>query len=96
MQCNGIEGLIKEGSEMIHENVLPEEKDAGLIAAAQRVEHYEIAGYGTVATYAELLGVMSRRENCFRKPWEEEVETDETLTDLAEAINVEAGYETIG
>ena len=55
-KCRGMEGLIEEGSEMIEEDREPEELDAGLIAAAQRVEHYEIAGYGCVRTYANLLG----------------------------------------
>ncbi len=51
-----MEGLVKEGKEAIDENDTPEVKDVALIAAAQRVEHYEIAGYGTVRTYAELMG----------------------------------------
>ena len=51
-KCKGMEGLIKEGSEMIAEELAPEELDAGLISATQRVEHYEIAGYGCVSTYA--------------------------------------------
>src|ERR1700677_450964 len=55
-KCKGMEGLIKEGGEMIAEDPAPEELDAGLISAAQRVEHYEIAGYGCVSTYAKLLG----------------------------------------
>jgi ferritin-like metal-binding protein YciE len=93
-KCKGMEGLIKEGSEMIDEDVVPEERDAGLIAAAQRVEHYEIAGYGTVATYAQLLGDEQARE-LLQETLQEEEETDETLTELAEAINVEAA-ETIG
>lgn len=53
--CSGMEGLIKEGSELIAENLDPEELDAGLIAAAQHVEHYEMAGYGCVRSYARLL-----------------------------------------
>src|SRR6202050_5181381 len=55
-KCKGMEGLIKEGAEMIEEDPAPEELDAGLISAAQRVEHYEMAGYGCVGTYAKLLG----------------------------------------
>src|ERR1700694_2254545 len=54
-KCKGMEGLIKEGAEMIEEAPAPEELDAGLISAAQRVEHYEIAGYGCVSTYAKIL-----------------------------------------
>ena len=87
--CNGIEGLIEEGSEMIDEDPEAEELDAGLIGAAQRVEHYEIAGYGCVRTYAKLLG-----ENIAVKILEqtlnEEKETDTKLSKLAESINVEA------
>jgi ferritin-like metal-binding protein YciE len=93
-KCKGMEGLIKEGSEMIHEDVVPEEKDAGLIAAAQRVEHYEIAGYGTVATYAELLGDEQAQE-LLQATLDEEKETDEKLTQLSESINIDAA-ETIG
>src|SRR5450631_3599464 len=55
-KCKGMEGLIKEGAEMIEEDPGPEELDAGLISAAQHVEHYEIAGYGCVKAYATLLG----------------------------------------
>src|ERR1700733_1354177 len=55
-KCKGMEGLIKEGAEMIEEDPTPEELDAGLISAAQRVEHYEMAGYGCVGNYAKVLG----------------------------------------
>ena len=55
-KCKGMEGIVVEGAEMIEEEAENEVKDAGLIAAAQRVEHYEMAGYGTARTYAELLG----------------------------------------
>ncbi len=55
-KCKAMQGLIEEGSEMMEENGEPEVIDAGLIAAAQRVEHYEMAGYGTVRTYAQTLG----------------------------------------
>ena len=55
-KCKGMEGIVAEGAEMIEEEADDEVKDAGLIAAAQRVEHYEMAGYGTARTYAELLG----------------------------------------
>ena len=55
-KCKGMEGIIAEGAEMMEEEADPEVKDAGLISAAQRVEHYEIAGYGTARTYAEMLG----------------------------------------
>jgi ferritin-like metal-binding protein YciE len=87
--CKGMEGLIKEGSEMIAEDPEPEELNAGLIAAAQHVEHYEIAGYGCVRTYAKLLG-EKEAATILEKTLNEEKQTDAKLTQLAEAINVEA------
>ena len=88
-KCKGMEGLIKEGGEMIEEDPAPEELDAGLISAAQRVEHYEIAGYGCVATYAKLLR-ENDAEALLRQTLDEEKETDEKLTELASSINLEA------
>ena len=87
--CNGMQGLIEEGSAMIKEHLDPEELDAGLIGAAQRVEHYEIAGYGCVRTYAKLLNEKDA-VTLLEKNLREEKETDSKLTELAEAINVEA------
>ena len=88
-KCKGMEGLIKEGGEMIEEDPGPEELDAGLISAAQRVEHYEMAGYGCVATYAKLLG-ETEAESLLRETLEEERDTDKKLTQLSGHINVEA------
>jgi ferritin-like metal-binding protein YciE len=88
-KCKGMEGLIKEGGEMIAEDPTPEELDAGLISAAQRVEHYEIAAYGCVSTYAKLLG-EDEAASLLRETLEEEKKTDEKLTQLAESINLEA------
>jgi ferritin-like metal-binding protein YciE len=88
-KCKGMEGLIKEGAAMIDEDPAPEELDAGLISAAQRVEHYEVAGYGCVATYAKLLG-EDAAESLLRQTLEEEKETDAKLTELAGDINLEA------
>lgn len=88
-KCKGMEGLIKEGSEMIGEDPAPEELDAGLISAAQRVEHYEIAGYGCVSTYAKLLG-EDEAASVLKLTLEEEKETDKKLTQLAGSINLEA------
>jgi len=85
----GMEGLIKEGAELIEEDPGDEELDAGLISAAQRVEHYEMAGYGCVATYAKLLG-ENQAETLLRQTLDEEKETDKKLTQLAQHINVEA------
>ena len=88
--CEGMKGLIKEGQEMIKMKGEPEVIDAGLIAAAQRVEHYEIAGYGTVRTYAELLGEQ-QAVRLLEKILQEEEETDERLTEIAEShINEDA------
>jgi ferritin-like metal-binding protein YciE len=87
--CKGMEGLIKEGGDMIEEGPTPEELDAGLISAAQRVEHYEIAGYGCVSTYAKLLG-EDEAVSLLRETLEEEKKTDAKLTELAENINLKA------
>ncbi|WP_422929468.1 ferritin-like domain-containing protein [Singulisphaera sp. PoT] len=88
--CKAIQGLIEEGEETIKEDAEPEVKDAALIAAAQRVEHYEMAGYGSVRAYARLLG-----EKAVVKLLEatlvEEKDTDASLSDLAEStINLQA------
>lgn len=87
--CKAMEGLIEEGKELLEEDAESEVLDAGLIAAAQRVEHYEIAGYGCVRTYAELLGEDEARD-LLQQTLDEEAETDKKLTQLAEHINVEA------
>jgi ferritin-like metal-binding protein YciE len=88
--CKGMEGLIEEGSSLLKEEGSPNVKDAGLIGAAQRVEHYEIAAYGTARTLAELLG-KQQAVDLLQQTLDEEKETDEKLTQLAESeINVEA------
>ncbi len=87
--CKGMQALIEEGNEVISENAEPEVKDAALIAAAQRVEHYEMAGYGCVRTYAKLLG-YKQAEKTLQKTLDEEGATDKKLTQLAERINVKA------
>jgi ferritin-like metal-binding protein YciE len=88
--CKGMQGLLAEGQELLKEDAEPAVLDAGLIAAAQRVEHYEIAGYGTVRTYATLLG-DERAVRLLQQTLDEEGATDKKLTRLAEtAINVEA------
>jgi|SRR5208282_5218513 len=88
-KCKGMEGLIKEGGQMIEEAPAPEELDACLISAAQRVEHYEIAGYGSVRTYAHLLG-EDQAVSLLQQTLDEEKDTDAKLTQLAGSINVEA------
>ena len=88
--CKGMEGLISEGEEMTKMKGDPAAIDAGLIAAAQRVEHYEIAGYGCVRTYAQLLG-DTKGAQLLQQTLDEEAMTDKKLTQLAErAINLEA------
>ena len=87
-KCKGMECLVEEGKEMIEEQE-GEVLDAGLISAAQRVEHYEIAAYGCVRTYANLLDETDAAE-LLNQTLEEEKETDKKLTKLAEKINVEA------
>jgi len=88
-KCKGMEGLLEEGKEVMQEDMDEETRDAALIAAAQRVEHYEIAGYGTVRTYAQLLG-EDAAVRLLQQTLDEEGATDKKLTALAEAINVEA------
>jgi len=88
--CKGMKGLIEEGSEMIEEDAEDEVKDAGLISAAQRVEHYEIAAYGCLRTYARVLG-NKKVEKLLQETLDEETAADEKLTQLAESgINVAA------
>jgi ferritin-like metal-binding protein YciE len=84
-KCAGMEGLIKEGEEMIEEDADEEVRDAGLIAAAQRVEHYEMAGYGCARTYAELLGDPDSAQ-LLQTTLDEESDTDKKLTDLAKSV----------
>jgi ferritin-like metal-binding protein YciE len=89
-KCKGMEGLIKEGEEMIKMKGDPAAIDAGLIAAAQRVEHYEMAGYGCVRTYAQTLGDQQSMA-LLQRTLDEEGMTDKKLTALAESvINLEA------
>lgn len=88
-KCKGMEGLVKEGSELMKEDMEDGVKDAALISAAQRVEHYEISGYGTVRTWANLLG-EEQAALLLEETLNEEKETDAKLNQLAENINLEA------
>lgn len=88
-KCKGMEGLLEEGKEMMQEDMDDDVMDAALISAAQRVEHYEIAGYGTVRTYADLLGEKEHAK-LLQQTLDEEGQTDKELTKLAQLINVEA------
>ena len=84
--CKGMEGLVEEGSEIIKDDELEGEgKDIALIAAAQRVEHYEIAAYGCVRTYAQQLG-LGEAASLLEETLEEEKLTDEKLNKVSEAL----------
>lgn len=89
-KCVGMEGLLEEGKELMEEDADPEVLDAGLVSSAQHVEHYEMAGYGTVRTYARLLGDKDA-EALLQQTLDEESKTDAKLSKLAESvINVKA------
>lgn len=89
-KCEGMAGLIEEGQKMMNEDAEPSVMDAALIAAAQKIEHYEIASYGCLCTYAEMLG-YDQVHDLLGQNLDEEETTDESLTDLAESvINVDA------
>jgi len=87
--CEAMKGLIEEADELIGESGDPAVLDAGIIACAQRVEHYEIAAYGCVRTYASLLG-YTEAEQLLQQTLDEEAETDRKLTDLSGQINAGA------
>jgi Uncharacterized protein conserved in bacteria len=89
-KCVGMEGLVEEGNELLQEQIDPDVLDAGLIAAAQKVEHYEIASYGTVRTWAERLG-YNQAAQLLQQTLDEEGDANKKLTQLAEShINMEA------
>ena len=89
-RCKAMEGLIAEGADLMEEEADPEVLDAALITAAQKVEHYEIAGYGSARTFAELLGDKEGAK-LLQQTLEEESATDKKLTELAtSAINLSA------
>ena len=89
-KCKGMEGLLEEGADMMEEEGEPEVIDAGLISAAQRVEHYEIAAYGCAKTYAKVLG-DTEAGSLLDQTLQEEGATDKKLTQLAKSsINIKA------
>ena len=89
-KCKGMEGLIAEGQELMEENAEPDVLDAGMIAAAQKIEHYEMAGYGAVRTYAQILG-MKDQVKLLQQTLDEEGMADKLLTQIAERhINADA------
>ena len=85
-RCLGMEGIIEEGKELMNEEAEPPAMDAVLIGAAQKVEHYEIASYGTLCAWAEQLGLDRKILGLLQQTLNEEKETDEKLTQLAEQI----------
>lgn len=91
-KCAAMEGIIRESEELLSNSTDPEAIDAGLISSAQRIEHYEIAGYGTLRTYAEILGDEDARD-LLQTTLDEEKQTDKKLTELAvSSINIEAKH----
>lgn len=88
-KCVGIEGLIEEANELLEEDAQEDVVDAGLISKAQHVEHYEIAGYGTVRTWAEVLGEDQHVE-LLQQTLDEEKNADALLSQLSQAVNIEA------
>jgi ferritin-like metal-binding protein YciE len=92
--CKAMQGILEEGKEVMGEDADDDVMDAALIGAAQKVEHYEIATYGTLCTYAELLGLEDAKR-LLGQNLEEEKKTDQALSELAEAvINLEAADQT--
>ena len=90
-KCFGMEGLVREGSEIMGEDFGEELMDAALISAAQRVEHYEIAAYGTVCSFASLLG-ESEHQSLLEETLNEEKQTDKKLTEISKHINPETEH----
>jgi ferritin-like metal-binding protein YciE len=88
-KCKAMEGLVEEGKEVMEEDAEPSLLDLALIGAAQKVEHYEIAGYGTARTLAEISG-ESQVAKILQETLDEEGETDKLLTEIAMALNLEA------
>ena len=92
-KCVGMEGLVKEGAEVMEEDFEDAVLDEGLIGAAQRVEHYEIAAYGTVCEFAKVLG-EAEHASLLEETLQEEKKTDEKLTGLAKRVNAQANDES--
>jgi len=88
-KCVGMEGLVKEVKELIGEKPDPDVLDAGLISKAQHIEHYEMAGYGTVRTYAKVLG-HREQSALLQETLNEEGDADKLLTQISTRLNLEA------
>ena len=87
--CEGMKGVLEEGSSMLHDSAEGDVRDAALISAAQRVEHYEMAAYGTVRAYARLLD-QPQVAKLLEETLEEEKAADQKLTSIAQKVNVKA------
>ena len=87
--CKGMKGVIKEGDDLVGKADDPSVRDAGIITSAQRVEHYEIAGYGTVKTYARQLGNQDHAR-ILEQILNEEKEADQKLSQIADSVNIQA------
>jgi ferritin-like metal-binding protein YciE len=94
-QCKAMTGLLEEGDEIMEEDFAPDVRDAALITAAQKVEHYEMAAYGSLRTWAELIG-EDEVVNLLQTTLDEEGETDKKLTEIAQSLNIEAMDEEEG
>jgi len=93
-KCKGMEGVLKEGSDLVGDIKDTDVRDAAIISAAQRVEHYEMAGYGTARTFAELLE-DAEASQLLQQTLDEEKEADEKLTELSENINLDASTKAV-
>jgi ferritin-like metal-binding protein YciE len=95
-KCKGMEGLIDEGQKVMAENLSPEVLDAAIIAGSQKIEHYEIACYGTARTYAQQLG-LTQVAQLLQQTLDEESKADELLTQLAvSSVNLQAETTSVG
>lgn len=88
-KCDAMAGLLEEGNTLLEEDATPDVKDALIIAAAQKIEHYEIATYGTLISWAKLLG-HANIADILKETMSEEVDTDSLLSEIAESVNIEA------
>ena len=93
--CKAMEGLIEEGKELMEEDAEPSTMDAALIAAGQKVEHYEIATYGTLITWAKVLGYEASVIDLLKQNLDQEKQADKKLSTIAESINHEAEAEPV-
>ena len=92
-RCKGMEGLLRESEELLRKEMAPAVKDAAIISAAQRVEHYEMAAYGSLRTFAQVLGDVASAKQ-LQQTLDEEADADRKLTQLAEfSINEKAAVE---